>query len=327
MLKLIQVGVGGFGWSWTDIVLNNPNVKLSALVDINEEVLKKALDERNLPKKMGFTALEDALEKVEADAVLLVTPPATHRMLMEIALNKGLDVLCEKPLADNLSDAKEMVELAERKGKILMVSQNYRFSRLARTVKQAVQNLEGLSYVEISFHKAPRFGGFREKMPYPLLIDMSIHHFDLLRFLTSSDPKRISAFSWRPPWSWFEGDPCLMVFVEMEEDIKAGYFGSWVSAGAETPWDGNWRIQGYETAILWNEKGVFRAKGEELLPLEPLPLPLEGRDLVLEEFRKAVEERRQPECNAKDNLKSLAMVFASLDSIQQGKTVELKEYL
>lgn len=327
MLRLIQVGVGGFGWSWTDIVLNNAKVELTALVDINEETLKRALNEKRLPQDKGFTDLKDAIEKVPSDAVLLVTPPATHRALAETALNMGLDVLCEKPLADNLPAAKAMAELAERKSKILMVSQNYRFSRAARTVKKALEELEGLSYVEISFHKAPHFGGFREKMPYPLLIDMSIHHFDLLRFLTASDPQHISAFSWRPSWSWFEGDPCLMMFVEMGEAIKAGYFGSWVSGGAETPWDGAWRIQGYETAILWNEKGIFKARGEELLPIELLPLPLEGRDLVLEEFRKAVQEKRQPECNAKDNLRSLAMVFAALDSIQRKETVDLKEYL
>lgn len=327
MLELIQVGVGGFGWSWTDIVLHNPNVKLTAMVDINGEILEKALKERGLPQDMGFTSLSDALKKKSADAVLLVTPPSTHRELAEIALDAGLDVLCEKPLSDNMADAKAMAELAEKKNRILMVSQNYRFSRSARTVRRLVEQLEGLSYVEISFHKAPHFGGFREKMPYPLLIDMSIHHFDLLRFLTASDPQRISAFSWRPSWSWFEGDPCLMVFVEMDKEIRAGYFGSWVSGGAETPWDGVWRIQGYETAIIWNEKGIFTARGEELIPAEPLPLALEGRDLVLEEFRKAVENRTQPECNARDNLKSLAMVFSALDSIKSGKTIDLREYL
>lgn len=326
MLKLIQVGVGGFGWSWTDIVLQNPNVQLTALVDINGEVLEIALKDRVLSQDMGFTNLLEAIEKKPADAVLLVTPPSSHRSLAEIALEAGLDVLCEKPLADNIEDAKVMADLAERKKRILMVSQNYRFSRSARTLRKAVEELEGLSYVEISFHKAPHFGGFREKMPYPLLIDMSIHHFDLLRFLTAADPQRITAFSWRPSWSWFEGDPCLAVFVEMDKGIRAGYFGSWVSEGAETPWDGAWRLQGYEAALLWNEKGIFKAKGEKIVKLEPLPLPLEGRDLVLEEFRKAVEGRYQPECNAKDNLRSLSMVFASLDSIQKGKTISLEEY-
>ncbi len=327
MLRLVQVGAGGFGWSWTDIVLQNPNVKLTALVDINGEILNRALKERGLPQDMGFTYLAEAIEKKTSDAVLLVTPPSTHRELAEVALEAGLDVLCEKPLADNIADAKAMAELAERKGKILMVSQNYRFSKSARTLRKVVEELEGLSYVEVSFHTAPHFGGFREKMPYPLLIDMAIHHFDLLRFLTASDPKRISAFSWRPSWSWFEGDPCLMAFIEMEKDIRASYFGSWVSGGVETPWDGVWRIQGYETAIIWNENGIFKAKEGNLSPVELLPLPTEGRDLVLEEFRRAVERRDQPECNARDNLKSLAMVFVALHSIQTEKTVDVKELL
>ncbi|MGC9003832.1 MAG: Gfo/Idh/MocA family protein [bacterium] len=327
MIKLIQAGVGGFGWSWTDIVLQNPNVQLEALVDINEEILEKALRERGLPRDIGFLNLAEALEKTRADALLIVTPPATHRELAALALEAGLNVLCEKPLSDNMADARFMAELAKEKGKILMVSQNYRFSRMARTVRREVEKLEGLSFVQISFHKAPHFGGFREKMPYPLLIDMSIHHFDLLRFLTSSDPIRVSAFSWHPSWSWFEGDPCLSAFIEMSGDVKAGYFGSWVSAGAETQWDGAWRIQGKNAAILWDERGIFRADAEDITKIEPIDIPLEGRELVLEEFRKAVEEGKEPECNAFDNLKSLAMVFASLDSIKSGKSVEIANYL
>jgi len=327
MIRLIQAGAGGFGWSWTDIVRRNPNVKLTALVDINEEILNKALSERGLPKDMGFTNLAEAIEKKPADALLIVTPPATHKELAEIALKAGLNVLSEKPLSDNMADAKYMAKLAREKGKILMVSQNYRFSRMARTLRKVVEELEGLSYVQISFHKAPHFGGFRDKMPYPLLIDMSIHHFDLLRYITASDPVRITAFSWRPDWSWFEGDPCLFAFIEMNKSIKAGYFGSWVSSGAETQWDGVWRIQGKDTAILWNEEGIFRAEGDNVSQIEPLNIPLEGRDLVLEEFRKAVEEGREPECNGFDNLKSLVMVFASLDSIKSGQSVEIANYL
>ena len=327
MIRLIQAGAGGFGWSWTEIVLRNPNIELTALVDINEEILNKALAERGLPKDMGFTNLSEAIDKKPADALLIVTPPATHKELAEIALKAGLNVLCEKPLSDNMVDAKYMAELSREKGRILMVSQNYRFSRMARTLRKAVEELEGLSYVQISFHKAPHFGGFREKMPYPLLIDMSIHHFDLLRYLTSSDPIRISAFSWRPSWSWFEGDPCLFAFIEMDKSINAGYFGSWVSAGAETPWDGVWRIQGKDTAIIYNEEGILKAEGDKITEIELLNIPLEGRDLVLEEFRAAVEEGKEPECNAFDNLKSLAMVFASLDSIKSGKKVEIADYL
>jgi predicted dehydrogenase len=327
MIRLIQAGAGGFGWSWTDIVRRNPNVKLTALVDINEEILNKALSERGLPKDMGFTNLAEAIEKKPTDALLIVTPPATHKELAEIALKAGLNVLSEKPLSDNMADAKYMAKLAREKGKILMVSQNYRFSRMARTLRKVVEELEGLSYVQISFHKAPHFGGFRDKMPYPLLIDMSIHHFDLLRYITASDPVRITAFSWRPDWSWFEGDPCLFAFIEMNKSIKAGYFGSWVSSGAETQWDGVWRIQGKDTAIIWNEEGIFRAEGDNVSQIEPLNIPLEGRDLVLEEFRKAVEEGREPECNGFDNLKSLVMVFASLDSIKSGQSVEIANYL
>lgn len=327
MLRLIQIGVGGFGWSWTDIVLQNPNISLVGMVDINEQVLEKAIEERGLPKEIGFTDLRKAIDSQPADAVLIVTPPASHRELGEIALEAGLHVLCEKPLSDNMEDAKAMVKRSKESGKILMVSQNYRFSRPARTAKKATERIGKIGYVDISFHKAPRFEGFRRTMPYPLLIDMSIHHFDLLRFLTGRDPLSISAFSWRPSWSWFEGDPCLCLFVELEDNVKGGYFGSWVSIGAETPWAGVWRIQGEKGAVVWNEEGVFVADDEKIELLEMVDLPWEDRAYVLEEFRLAVEEGRNPECSGEDNLKSLAMVFASLASINQGEPVRVSDFL
>ena len=51
-------------------------------------------------------------------------------------------------------------------------------------------------------------------MPHPLIIDMSIHHFDLMRFFLGSDAVAISARSWNPPWSWFAGDASAAAQIE-----------------------------------------------------------------------------------------------------------------
>ena len=330
MLRLIQVGVGGFGRSWTDVVESSQFWKAVAYVDINEKALKEAAAAHGMPKDRCFKDLESALAKVEADAVLIVVPPKAHMEIALQSLKAGLHVLTEKPLADTMENAKRMVSEADRQGLKLMVSQNYRFRRGARTVRRLIENEEvgKTSYAIVNFHKAPQFKGFRVKMEHPLLVDMAIHHFDTMRYIIDSDPLSIYCETWKPDWSWFEGNPCVSVTIKMRNGVHLTYVGSWVSLGWETPWDGDWRIECSEGGIHWNENVKIKMKDsveEETRSL--VSMPMEDRAYSLYEFAEAIAKNREPETSGRDNLKSLAMVFASLDSVKKGKPIVVSKYL
>jgi len=329
-LRLIQVGIGAFGWSWARIVKESKYWDAVAYVDLDEEKLRKASVTYNMAKSRCYTSLDEALNEIEADAVLVVVPPAAHEEVAIKVLKAGLHVLVEKPLADDMEKAKRMVAEAKKRNLKLMVSQNYRFSRGARTVRKLLE--EGRAgnpnYAVINFHKAPRFGGFREKMPHPLLVDMAIHHFDLMRYILNADPKSLYTETWRPSWSWFEGDPCAVVILNMERDIRVIYIGSWVSLGWETTWDGDWRIECSSGGIRWDETVKLNLKGSKRIVKEELiSMPLEDRAYSLYEFAEAIIQDRKPETSGEDNLKSLAMVFAALDSAKSGKQVLIRDYL
>ena len=66
--------------------------------------------------------------------------------------------------------------------------------------------LGAVGAVSIRFHRGPHFGGFRDEMPFPLIIDMSIHHFDMMRYLLGREVTDIRGYSFNPAWSWFRGD-------------------------------------------------------------------------------------------------------------------------
>jgi len=330
LLKLIQVGVGGFGRSWTDIVESSECWEAAAYVDISEKALKEAAAAHGMPRDRCFKDLEDALSKVEADAALIVVPPKVHMEIALQSLKADLHVLIEKPLADTMENAKRIVSEADKRGLKLMVSQNYRFRRGARTVRRLIetQRVGEPSYAVVNFHKAPRFRGFRLKMRHPLLIDMAIHHFDTMRYLFNSDPLSIYCETWRPEWSWFEGDPCAAATIKMKNGVYLTYIGSWVSLGWETTWDGDWRIECSEGGIHWNEKVKIKLKGSMNEATEKfVSMPLEDRAYSLYEFAESIIKDREPETSGKDNLKSLAMIFASLDSARSRKPVSLTEYL
>ena len=330
MLRLIQVGVGGFGRSWTDIVESSEHWEAVAYVDINEEALRDAAAEHGMPMERCFKDLESALMKVEADAALIVVPPEVHMEIALQALENGLHVLIEKPLADTMENAKRIVSEADKQSLKLMVSQNYRFRRGARTTRRLIETekVGEPSYAAVNFHKAPRFKGFRLKMKHPLLVDMAIHHFDLMRYLFNSDASSIYCETWRPKWSWFEGDPSAAITIKMENGVHLIYTGSWVSLGWETSWDGDWRIECSEGGIHWNEKVKFKLKDSMNEVTERfVSMPFEDRAYSLYEFAEAISKDREPETSGKDNLKSLAMVFASLDSAENGKPVLVNRYL
>ena len=330
MLKIIQVGVGGFGRSWTDVVEQSKDWEAVAYVDIDEKALGEAASAHKMPENRCYTSLDQALGEVRADAVLVVVPPRVHAEVAIKALRGGLHVLIEKPLADTMEDAKMTVAEAERRNLKLMVSQNYRFRRGPRTVRRVFETgkVGEPGYAIINFHRAPHFGGFRDKMEHPLLVDMAIHHFDLMRYIFASDPKSLYCETWKPGWSWFDGDPSASATLRMENGLRITYIGSWVSVGWETPWDGDWRIECSEGGIHWSEAVFVKPKESKTKLKENLvSMPLVDRAYSLHEFADAISQDRKPETSGEDNLKSLAMVFAALDSAKSHKQVSLKNYL
>ncbi len=342
-LKLIQIGIGGWGWSWINVVQQSTAWKLQAVVDVSEPALARARNVYGLEPNQTFTGLGAALREVQADAALIVVPPEIHAPVSEEALSHGLHCLIEKPLSDSVSAAQRIVTAAQRAAKKVMVSQNYRFKRGPQTVKRFLREgiIGEVGSVYVNFQKAPRFTGFRLQMSDPLITDMAIHHFDQMRGILGLEPVRITARSWNPKWSWFAGDAVASVLVEMSNQAMVSYTGSWVSQGWETTWDGDWKIQGEGGEITWanNEvvirpadlfktvfmKGALERNG--VLHADLIPMEVEERWAVLSEFAAAISENREPETNATDNLKSMAMVLGASMSVQRGAPVLIDEVL
>ncbi len=338
-LKIVQVGLGGWGWSWTDIVQRSEDCTLVAAVDTNPDRLKAAAERYDLGERQLFTSLGAAVEAARPDACLVVVPPEVHAPVTIDAARLGLHCLVEKPLADDPAGGQAMVEAAEASGVTLMVNQNYRYRRAATTVRKLLADgiIGEIGSVVINFQKAARFGGgFRETMDHPLVLDMAIHHFDQLRSF-GFEPVEVMAQSWNPAWSWFQGDACANAVFRARNGARAVYTGSWVSQGWQTTWDGDWRIQGTEGEIHWANNrvevlptSVFTSvfvpgarEAEGRLSVDLLPLPVEDRLAVLRDFASAIRDKRPPVTSGRDNLRTLATVLATRASIESGTSVEI----
>ncbi len=332
-MRFIQVGVGGFGRSWLKHMVQDATASLVAIVDTDEEALAAARGATGLRRDRCFTDYRVALDRARADALLCVTPPVWHHEVTVAALECGLDVLTEKPLADTMERARQMVATADRTGRVLMVSQNYRFRSWVRTMRYLIDSGQFgvLDNVVVRFARAPRFeGSFRLKMEHPLVRDMSIHHFDLMRAVTGREPVSVFARTWRPEWSWYEHDPCAVATFEFSGGLGVFYTGSWVTRGEQTTWDGHWAAECAEAVIELRGSAVHIVMAErpgQDTEVALHAMPCEDQAYALLEFQRAVGEGRVPEASGRDNLRSLAMVFAVTESARRGRPVELSDML
>jgi predicted dehydrogenase len=336
-LRVIQVGAGSFGKSWAGIVDSATGIDLVAIVDPVDAARERVRADLNGWGGGLFASLNDALAEVDCDAVLVFTPPDSHHGLVAEALQAGKHVLVEKPLATTIKDAEDLIAIADAAGKTLMVSQNYRFRPYARTIQKLIAEgqLGDLISVRIRFERDTRTlfgeGNFRYTMRHPVVLDMSIHHMDMLRLFTGQDVARIDARSWRVPASNYLNDPAVLALIALDSGIPVAYEGSWASFGPETSWNGDWEFIGEAGRLTWSG-GVYEGVpvdltltrwGEEPVSIEPVELDPVDRAGSLEHFRQSLIEGSEPETSARDNIRSLAAVLGIVESIERQETVDL----
>lgn len=205
-----------------------------------------------------------------------------------------------------------------------MISQSRRYYGHVVALRELITRIGGPGLVECSFYKAPHFGGFRDQMAYPLLIDMAIHQFDLARHLIGGEPESIFCESFNPAWSWYAGDAAAQVSTIFADGTRFAFTGSWCSPGLETSWNGDWRISGPGGTARWDGDQVPTAEtadGEPLPVTSPdLPREINGS---LAEFVAALRGGPVPDGEVHSNVMSLLMVEAAVRSAQSGRRVEL----
>lgn len=336
-LRLIQCGVGGFGEGWvTNRSSKSPDFDLVAIVDLSDSALKKAGDLVNIPPERRFKTLEEALEKVPADAVATITPPAVHLPQARLAFARGLHLITEKPIADTIENAKTMIDLARRAGKQLVVSQNYRYRPFIQKLKQLMKDraLGDFGHGHMDFYIPADFtGSFREKMEYPLLVDMAVHHFDLIRCVTGKNITKVTSLSAKPSWSWYAHQPMLKALIELDGGIPFSYSGDWSARGKSTSWNGSWRLQCAEGSMHLEDDKILLARCEKwnnnisYHPISSGSIPLEDQSATLHNFAEAIRTGIPAETSGDDNLYTFAAVTAGLISAKENRAVEVREVL
>jgi len=336
--RALVVGCGSMGRGWIRNINNCPRCELAGVVDINQAAFKRAIEECGVDPAVTFTDLKRAIRTVEPDFVVDVTIPEGHCPTTITALKMGRPVIGEKPMADSMAAARKMVAAAKRARLLYMVSQNRRYDPKNTPARDLLQagTIGNITTVNCDFYIGAHFGGFRDQMASPLILDMSIHHFDLCRYLTGADPVAVYAHEFNPKGSWYRGDVAASVIFEMTNGVVFTYRGSWCAEGCSTSWHGNWRFVGDRgTAMLENDQPGYAEVVKNMkqkafiremkrIPAKTPKMKLTGIAGSLAEFLAALESGKTPQCECRDNIKSLAMVFAAIESAKAGRRVRVR---
>jgi predicted dehydrogenase len=333
------VGVGLWGRTWAEHVASAPGYRLVGIADAGAPAREWAEQALGVPT---FRDLARALRATEPDVVVLASPPSTHRPLAELALAEGCHVIVEKPLAPALSDAVAIADASARTGRIAMASQNYRFRRQPRALRELVAGgaLGPLHGIRISCRRDLRDAwisrrDWRGRMPHPYLLDMAIHHVDLIRMITGREVTEVDARGWIVPDSPFKHEPTVAALLTLDDGTPVAYEGTWAEPFSETSWNGDWEVLGARGRATWSGgvddalRGTVRlGRHRQRAARVSLPaLRFVDRPGVLAELRRAIASGEQPECSAADNVSSLAAILAIARSTDERRPVRVEELL
>lgn len=335
-LRVVVVGAGGMARLWLRTIAASPDVTLAGVVDIEPAAAVRALAETgagDVPTGPGLTALVPA---ARPDAVIDVTVPEAHLPVTLEALRLGLPVLGEKPLAATLAEALRLAAAAEAADRLFMVSQSRRYHPHLFALRDLAAGLGRPGILTTEFFKAPRFGGFRDAMEHPLLLDMAIHPFDTARWLLDAEPVSVHCEEYNPPWSWYAGAAATTAVFEMTGGSRYVFTGSWCSPGLTTSWNGAWRLSAEHGSLRWDGEnpatveataGAEAAAGPVPPPADPGAAPAKGVAGALAEFVRALRTGEAPMGEVHDNVMSLAMVTAAVESAETGLRVRIDDLL
>jgi predicted dehydrogenase len=314
-------------------------VRIVGLVDLDLATARQLAEECGLDDVPAYQNLEQALTELKPDFLFDIVIPVARQAVVETGLRHGCHVLSEKPMASSLEEGRSLIEKARAAGRVHAVVQNRRYISGVRRLRAFIESgaIGELTGLHADFFIGAHFGGFREDMDNVLLLDMAIHTFDAARFMSGKVPEAVYCHETNPEGSWYRTGASAFAIFEMSDAVRFTYRGSWCAEGANTSWESQWRINGSKGTVLWDGKedfsahrvaadeGFLREQERIVVPAAVNVSDTEGHASVIRAFLDAIAEGRAPETGAEDNIRSLAMVMAAIESARTGQRVMIRE--
>ena len=324
---MIHCGVGGRGRWPVKLATERNDIESVGLVDVNEENLTNAREVSGLPESACFRSLEAAIDNVEADCVVIITPPMLHADQCLEAIRAGKHVLVEKPFTRSLSSAKQVVAEAASSGVKVGVCQDKRYIAgkytMGRLIREDVYGKASFGMLaELGWRKKGVYHSGEDDHSY--LWERGIHDFDTMRYVFDDLPRRMWAHSFNPPWSPYKGGAGVHAWVEFQGGMTCGYMCCFESHRPESAFridceGGTLELKGGKLTLIHRER-----KEEEEIPIDECP---DGTVAIMNGWSKYLSEDVEPGFSGRNNLVTVAMVEACEAASDEGRVIDFQHYL
>lgn len=338
MQRAVLVGCGAMSKAWFEAARTIADVEIVGVVDLDTERAEARAKEFGLSSAVIGNNLHRVLAETRPDLLFDIVVPGARHATVSAGLEAGCHVLSEKPMAETLDEARDLIRLAREAGRIHAIVQNRRYLAQIRRIRRLIASgaIGDVTSLHCDFFLAPHFGGFREDMRHVLFLDMAIHTFDAARFLAGDAATAVYAKEWEPSNSWYSQGSSAAAIFEFSNGAVFTYRGSWCADGLRTSWESTWRIVGSQGSVVWDghddiraeavttgKEGLFSAVAAVGIPPLDASDRIGGHLGVVQDFIAAIRGGPTPETVGTENFKSLAMVFGAIDSAESGRRIEI----
>jgi predicted dehydrogenase len=335
MIRIAQIGYGYWGPNLLRNFMSLANAEVELLIDSQHERLAQAV--ALFPSLKTSTSADEAFNRADVDAVVIATPVFTHFELAKRALLAGKHVLLEKPMTASVAQAKELIDLALQKGKLLMVDHTFLYTGAVEKMKALKE--EG-ALGDLKYFDSTRINLGLIQQDVNVLWDLAPHDISVLDYLSDELPVSVNATGVSHIHNGIENVAYLT--VNYQNNFVAHFSCSWSSpvkirmmllGGSEkmvvfNDMEPTEKIKVYDTAhsvsTLEEKQKVmidYRV-GDVYVPKLALAEPLKK---LAEDFIRSIENNTEPRASATGGLNTIRILEAAQQSIKQnGKEIKIE---
>jgi predicted dehydrogenase len=334
---MVNLGFIGYGYWGPNLVRNfyaTKDAKIVKVCDLRKERLN--IVETSYPSVKTATDYKDLMKDPQIDAIVISTPVSTHFPLAREAFENGKHVMLEKPMTATVEESEKLIELAEKKKKILMVDHTFLYTGAVRKMKQLVESGE---LGDIYYFDSVRVNLGLFQHDVNVIWDLAPHDFSIMDYLLQKEPEMVSATG----VSHFgDLENIAYVTVQYPNNLIAHVHVNWLApvkvrttliGGSKKMilYDDNEpseKVKIYDRGVSYVEKAedvyqilVQYRTGDMLAPKLD---SAEALKLVSKEFVDSITQNRKPLTDGEKGLRVVKLLESANQSLRQkGKVINL----
>ncbi|WP_439617593.1 Gfo/Idh/MocA family protein [Shinella sp.] len=324
------IGASTIAKEWVIGAIRATGGEIVSVMSTNAERGKAYAAEQGIAKSV--TTLAEIVDDPGIDTVYISTTNELHRDQALAAAKAGKHILCEKPLAMSLDDARAMVQAAKDAGVVMATNHHLRNAATHGAMREAIKaGRIGTPLSARVFHAVylpPHLQGWRLDRPEAgggVILDITVHDTDTLRFVLDDDPAEAIAFAQAGGMGKAGLEDAVMGVLRFRNGVIAQFHDGFTTKFAETGLE----VHGTDGSLIGRNVMTQRAAGTVTLrdANGEQELPLDHRNLyetALAAFHAAIKGEGKPSATGEDGVWSLATGLAVVEAARTGRAVRIE---